>query len=80
MINLIPKGNLMKKKLLALSISLALTSASSILHAEGNIAAGKEKAASCASCHGENGNSMVSTFPKLAQQHSSYLAETVTRF
>lgn len=70
----------MKKKLLALSISLALTSASSILHAEGNIAAGKEKAASCASCHGENGNSMVSTFPKLAQQHSSYLQKQLHAF
>ena len=70
----------MKKKLLAVSISLALTSASSILHAEGNIAAGKEKAASCASCHGENGNSMVSTFPKLAQQHSSYLQKQLHAF
>ncbi|MCF7965132.1 MAG: cytochrome c4 [Methylobacter tundripaludum] len=63
----------MKKKLQVLSISLALTSATSILHAEGNINAGKQKAESCASCHGENGNSMVATFPKLAQQHSSYL-------
>jgi cytochrome c553 len=70
----------MKKKLLAVSISLALTSASSILHAEGNITAGKEKAASCASCHGENGNSMVSTFPKLAQQHSSYLQKQLHAF
>ena len=70
----------MKKKLLAVSISLALTSASSILHAEGNINAGKEKAASCASCHGENGNSMVSTFPKLAQQHSSYLQKQLHAF
>jgi len=40
----IPKGNLMKKKLQILSISLALTSATSILHAEGNIDAGKQKA------------------------------------
>ncbi|MDD5412945.1 MAG: c-type cytochrome [Methylobacter sp.] len=70
----------MKKKLLAVSIALALTSASSILHAEGNITAGKKKAASCASCHGENGNSMVSTFPKLAQQHSSYLQKQLHAF
>ena len=59
----------MKKKLLAVSLALAFTSTSGILHAEGNINAGKEKAAACVSCHGENGNSMVSTFPKLAQQH-----------
>ncbi|MDP3875373.1 MAG: c-type cytochrome [Methylobacter sp.] len=70
----------MKKKLQILSISLALTSATSILHAEGNIDAGKQKAESCASCHGENGNSMVSTFPKLAQQHPSYLKQQLHAF
>lgn len=70
----------MKKKLQVLSISLALTSATSILHAEGNINAGKQKAASCTSCHGDDGNSMVATFPKLAQQHSSYLAQQLRAF
>ncbi|HEY8218879.1 MAG TPA: c-type cytochrome [Methylobacter sp.] len=70
----------MKKKLQVLSISLALASATSILHAEGNINAGKEKSASCTSCHGDDGNSMVSTFPKLAQQHSSYLAQQLHAF
>ncbi len=70
----------MKKKLLILSISLVLTSATSILHAEGNINAGKHKAESCASCHGDNGNSLVATFPKLAQQHSSYLKRQLHEF
>jgi cytochrome c553 len=70
----------MKKTLLALSLALAFTSTSSILHAEGSINAGKEKAASCVSCHGDNGNSMVSTFPKLAQQHSSYLIKQLQAF
>jgi len=80
----------MKKKLQILSISLALTSATSILHAEGtstpasrpvgNVSEGKQKAASCASCHGEDGNSMVATFPKLAQQHSSYLEQQLHAF
>jgi len=70
----------MKKKLQVLSISLALASATSILHAEGNINAGKQKSASCASCHGDNGNSMVATFPKLAQQHSSYLVKQLHAF
>jgi len=70
----------MKKNLLALSLALAFTSASGILHAEGNINAGKDKAAVCASCHGDNGNSMVSTFPKLAQQHSSYLIKQLKAF
>ncbi|MFZ2168605.1 MAG: c-type cytochrome [Methylococcaceae bacterium] len=70
----------MKKKLLAFLLTLAFSSAQSILHAEGNISAGKEKAAACASCHGDNGNSLVSTFPKLAQQHSSYLIKQLKSF
>jgi cytochrome c553 len=71
----------MKKKLLAFSMALAFTgSATSIVHAEGSIKAGKEKAAACASCHGEDGNSMVSTFPKLAQQHESYLERQLKDF
>lgn len=70
----------MKKKLQVFSISLVLTSAASILHAEGNINAGKQKTASCASCHGEGGNSTVATFPKLSQQHPSYLEKQLRAF
>ena len=70
----------MKKNLLALSLALAFTSTSGILHAEGNISSGKEKAAACVSCHGDNGNSVVSSFPKLAQQHSSYLIKQLKAF
>ena len=70
----------MKKKLLALSFAMAFTGTSSILHAEDAIDAGKEKAAACASCHGDHGNSLVSTFPKLAQQHSSYLIKQLQAF
>ncbi len=70
----------MKKKLLALSLGLAFTSTSAILHAEGTIRAGKEKSAACISCHGDTGNSLVSTFPKLAQQHSSYLIKQLQAF
>ena len=70
----------MKKNLLALSLALAFTSTSGILHAEGNISSGKEKAAACVSCHGDNGNSMAPTFPKLAQQHSSYLIKQLRAF
>jgi cytochrome c553 len=70
----------MKKNLLALSLALAFASTSSILHAKGNTRSGKEKAAACASCHGDNGNSLVSSFPKLAQQHSSYLIKQLKAF
>ena len=80
MTKFIPKGNSMKKKLLALSIALAFTSTTGILHAEDSINAGKEKSEACVSCHGDNGNSIVSTFPKLAEQHSSYLIKHLQAF
>jgi cytochrome c553 len=72
----------MKKKWLALSLTLALTSVSSLLYAdtEIDIEAGETKAAACVSCHGEKGNSMVSTFPKLAQQDESYLRKQLHAF
>jgi cytochrome c553 len=73
----------MKKKLLALSLTIAISGLSHSAFAEdetGNSAAGKEKAATCAGCHGENGNSMVPTFPKLAQQHASYLINQLHYF
>lgn len=68
------------KKSLLLAFALALTSNATILHAEGKIAAGKEKSAACAGCHGEDGNSQASTFPKLAGQHASYLNKQLLAF
>lgn len=74
-----PEGNLMKNSLL-LACSLTLITTSSVLMAEGNQTAGKEKAASCVGCHGEDGNSLVSSFPKLAGQHASYLVKQLQAF
>jgi cytochrome c553 len=91
----IPKGNLMKKNRLASPLTLALTRIFTlvlavsgtllIVHAEnsvagGNSAAGKDKASSCAGCHGEDGNSMMPSFPKLAQQHPSYIINQLQAF
>lgn len=75
----------MKKNWLAYSLALAITGALPIVHAEdpdsgGNSTVGKEKSSSCAGCHGEDGNSMMPTFPKLAQQHSSYLIKQLQAF
>jgi cytochrome c553 len=72
----------MKKKWLALSITLAFASASSLVYAdiEADIEAGESKTATCVSCHGDKGNSMVSTFPKLAQQDESYLQKQLHAF
>jgi cytochrome c553 len=40
----------------------------------GDIAAGKQSAATCAGCHGANGISPNDTWPNLAGQHAAYLA------
>lgn len=42
--------------------------------AAGDPEAGKDKAVTCAACHGKDGNSQVSIWPKLAGQHADYLA------
>jgi cytochrome c553 len=48
--------------------------------AAGNPAAGKEKSASCAACHGADGNSINPEWPKLAGQHEGYLVKQLTYF
>lgn len=70
----------MKNKLLELTLALAVASISPILQAEGGAEAGKEKAGACASCHGEQGNSLMPAFPKLAGQHASYLIKQLQAF
>jgi cytochrome c553 len=51
-------------------IALAVAGAPAIA---GDAAAGKEKSAVCAACHGPDGVSPVPDFPKLAGQHEDYL-------
>ena len=46
----------------------------------GDVAQGKAKSASCAACHGQDGNSAVADYPKLAGQHANYLASTLTEY
>jgi len=70
----------MIKTLLTAAISLALLASSDIVFAQGNTGPGKAKAASCAGCHGEDGNSLMNGFPKLAGQHKSYLVKQLQAF
>jgi len=69
----------MIKKLLTVSVTLALAFTGHA-YAQGNSGAGKTKAAACAGCHGEDGNSMMPSFPKLAGQHQNYLAKQLQAF
>ena len=60
------------KKTLFILAAVAL-GASLPVHAKGNYEAGKAKSTTCAACHGEDGNSAVPSFPKLAGQERDYL-------
>jgi len=70
----------MNKRLLIASLALVFSGFSTTLFARADAEAGKSHAAACASCHGPEGNSIVGSFPKLAQQHSSYLIQQLNAF
>jgi len=46
----------------------------------GDPVAGKDKSALCQSCHGEDGNSATSDFPKLAGQYAAYIQKQISNF
>lgn len=52
----------------------------SALAVEGDAAAGKDKSAPCAACHGQDGNSGAPTFPKLAGQGADYTEKQLLDF
>lgn len=63
----------MKNLLISLIVSAGLMSAA---HA-GDADAGKAKSATCAACHGADGNSMAPAFPKIAGQGERYLIKQI---
>jgi cytochrome c553 len=46
----------------------------------GDATAGQTKSATCAACHGMDGNPASSQYPKLAGQHESYIARQIEMF
>lgn len=66
----------MKKVLLASALLLS----AGLSHAGGDAAAGEEKSATCAACHGTAGNSTISMNPILAGQHRSYLVQALNAY
>ncbi len=56
---------------------LILMLAGASVFAGGDIAAGKEKSAPCAACHGADGNSTDPNFPLLAGQHADYMVRAL---
>jgi cytochrome c553 len=62
---------------LVLGSSLATVSAGA---QEGSIEAGRTKSATCAACHGVDGNSVTPDWPMLAGQHASYIVRQLRAF
>ena len=48
--------------------------------AGGDPAAGKEKSAVCAGCHGADGNATIGANPRLAGQYESYLYKALKQY
>ena len=65
------------RTLLALPVLAALSIAPSVALAAGDAAAGKEKSATCAACHGETGIATQPSYPTLAGQYASYIEESL---
>lgn len=59
---------------------LALLSVGGQCWAQGSAAAGQNKAAVCAACHGADGNSVNPVWPSLAGQHAEYLTRQIMAF
>ncbi len=51
-----------------------------LAQAAGDPVKGKDKAAACTGCHGEDGNSLAPNFPKLAGQYADYIVKQVNDF
>ena len=64
---------------LCLLLGTSLTAASARAQ-EGSVEAGRTKSATCAACHGADGNSVTPDWPMLAGQHSSYIVRQLRAF
>jgi cytochrome c553 len=64
-----------------IAIILMFVGLASVAQAAGNAAAGEKIVTGvCAACHGIDGNSVITTNPKLAQQHPEYIAKQLANF
>ena len=63
----------MKKIMKNAVVAMAMAAAAQGALAAGDAASGESKVAMCAACHGSDGNSAASTFPKLAGLGEKYL-------
>lgn len=68
----------MKQLLASLAMTLgAIGTVHADMHSDADPAAGEQKAAVCAACHGPTGIGIAPSFPNLAGQQASYLANQI---
>jgi cytochrome c553 len=70
----------MTAKLVASVFLVAALGCNAPAFAAGSIEAGQAKSATCAACHGVDGNSANPEWPSLAGQHASYLTRQLQAF
>jgi cytochrome c553 len=68
----------MKKLVLPLTLLFGLIG--SVQAFDGDAEAGKAKSATCAACHGADGNGQVDIYPKIAGQHAQYLYKQLSEY
>ncbi|MFH0256696.1 c-type cytochrome [Vibrio rumoiensis] len=61
-------------------LSLCFFATSSHFAIAGDPAAGKNKVAICASCHGADGVAIVKTYPNLKGQNAAYIEKSIKAF
>lgn len=67
----------MRKLLASLAITMGAVGVAHAEEIQGDPSAGRDKAQTCAACHGQQGISAASAFPHLAGQQASYLAKQI---
>ena len=68
------------KKLVVIAATCALLGSATAALAAGDATAGKAKSATCAACHGPEGNSANPQYPKLAGQSADYLVKQLQEY
>ena len=68
------------RALLSLSFAVLLSAAFPDARADGDATAGQEKSSTCAACHGPEGIATQPSYPNLAGQYESYLAQALLSY
>ncbi|ORT51688.1 cytochrome C [Vibrio sp. qd031] len=70
----------MKKLALLFSLLAGCSTWALANDAQGNIEAGLAKSQTCVACHGADGNSQLTNYPKIAGQHARYIEKQLKEF